>query len=71
METLTKFGGQMDGDKLKALREHAKESGQKFSSILNEMAEAYLRSKRVRPEVMKNAQKLIRENRELLERLSK
>lgn len=71
MSKLVKFSGQMEAHLKSDLEAFAKQSGQKLSKIYNDMAETYLRSRRVRPEVMRAADEFIRENRELLNRLAK
>jgi hypothetical protein len=68
---LGKFSGQMDAQSKKALDEFAQESGMTLSAIYTEMAELYLRSKRIRPAVISAAELVMREDRELLERLAK
>jgi hypothetical protein len=71
MEELVKFGGQMDAKKLKELRAHAKENGQKFSTILNEMAEMYLTARQIRPRFTKAMEESIAKNSKLYEKLAK
>jgi hypothetical protein len=71
MSKLVKFSAQMNKDLFQNIRLHAKESGQKLTAIFNEMAATYLKSRRVRPEVMKATETVLREDRELLERLAK
>lgn len=61
----------MDPKKLKALRDHAKETGQKFSSVLNEMADTYLKTRRIRPKFLEAMEASIAKNAKLYERLAK
>lgn len=68
---LVKFSGQIDAAIKKELEAYAKETGQTLSSVYSEMGKQFLKSRRVRPEVMRYAEQVIRENRELLERLAK
>lgn len=66
-----KFSGQMEQGVREDLEEYAKTSGKSLSSIYNEMAILYLRSKRIRPIVLQAAHQVMVEDAELLTRLAK
>jgi len=68
---MVKFSGQMDADVKRELDAYAEESKQTLSAIYTDMAELYLRTKRVRAEVLQGAAVAIREDKELLQRLAK
>lgn len=71
MTKLVKFSGQMDAKVKKSLDEFVKQTGQTKTAIYTEMAIQFLRSRSVRPEVMSGAERVIREDADLLERLAK
>lgn len=68
---MVKFSGQISRQAQKDLVAYVKASGQKLSTVYGEMVELYLRTKRVRPEVMTAARRIMAEDAELLERLAK
>lgn len=68
---LVKFSGQMNRDLKNDLEAYVRSTGQRLSAVYNEMVKTYLRSRLVRPEVLSAADEFIRENKELLNRLSK
>ena len=68
---LVKFSGQMDESVKRELDAFAESSGQTLTAIYTEMAMLYLRTKRVRPSVIEAAQRVMREDAELLKRLAK
>ncbi len=68
---MVKFSGQISKQAQRELAAYVKTSGVKLSSVYTEMIELYLRTKRVRPEVMSAARQVMLEDAELLERLAK
>lgn len=68
---MVKFSGQIDANIKRELDAYAEESKQTLSTIYTDMAELFLRTKRVRAEVLRGASAVIREDRELLSRLAK
>jgi len=71
MPNLIKFSGQMDEHVMKELDEFVKQSGQTKTAVYTEMALQYLRSRSLRPQVIRGAEQVIREDAELLKRLAK
>ncbi len=68
---LIKFSGQMNRDLKKGLDSYAAETGVKISTLFNEMAELYLRTKRVRQPVLDAARQVMNEDAPLLRQLAK
>ena len=71
MSTKVKFSSKIDSETLVKLRKHAEESNQTISTIVSEAVAEYLSRSRLRPKFMSEAQRVIEDNRELLERLAK
>lgn len=68
---LVKFSGQMDANVKKQLDEFVKQTGQTKTAVYTEMAIQFLRARSLRPEVMSSAERVIREDADLLKRLAK
>lgn len=71
MSKLVKFSGQMDANVKKQLDEFVKQTGQTKTAVYTEMAIQFLRARSLRPEVMSSAERVIREDADLLKRLAK
>lgn len=69
--TLEKFSSQLDRDVLAELREYARESNQRISSVLTEAVSSHLQRVRVRPVFRRAMDEILEENSELLSRLAK
>jgi glutamate-1-semialdehyde aminotransferase len=69
--TLEKFSSQLDRDVLAELREYARESNQRISSVLTEAVSSHLQRVRVRPAFRRAMDEILEENSELLSRLAK
>jgi uncharacterized membrane protein YheB (UPF0754 family) len=69
--TLEKFSSQLDRQVLTELREYAKQSNQRMSSILTEAVSSHLQRVRIRPVFRQAMDEILEENSELLSRLAK
>lgn len=67
---LVKFSGQMDAKIRAELEAYAKKTGQKLSSIYNEMAASFLSARRVRPEVMNAIDRSLNRHSEIYKKLA-
>ena len=69
--TLEKFSSQLDRQVLTELREYAKQSNQRMSSILTEAVSSHLQRVRIRPVFRQAMDEILEQNSELLSRLAK
>jgi predicted transcriptional regulator len=66
-----KFASQLDGELLRALREHADASGRSISALLDEAVREYLERAQVRPAFRAAMAEVLEDHDELLERLAR
>ena len=70
-KSLEKFSSQLDCQVLAELREYARQSNQRISSILTEAVSSHLQRVRIRPLFRQAMDEILEENSELLSRLAK
>jgi hypothetical protein len=68
---LEKFSSQMDRQLLADLRKYARTENIRMSDILNEAVSTHLERVKLRPAFRSATEKVIEENRDLLQRLAK
>lgn len=66
-----KFSSQMDKQVLAELREYAKESNRRISTILSEAVSLHLRNVRIRPAFRGAMEEVLENNSDLLSRLAR
>ena len=66
-----KFASQLDGELLRALREHADASGRSISALLDDAVREYLERTQVRPAFRAAMDEVLEDHDELLERLAR
>ena len=66
-----KFATQLDEQVLGELRQYARDSGRRISSVVSEAVAQYLDRLRVRPAFREAAEQMIADNEELLRRLAR
>jgi hypothetical protein len=71
MAKAEKFASQLDGELLRALREHAEASGRSISSLLDDAIREYLERVHVRPAFRSALNEVLQDHDELLERLAR
>jgi predicted transcriptional regulator len=68
---MEKLGSQMDAEVLRRLREHAAKTGQTLAWLLTQSTKEYLDRQQLRPAFVEEADAVLDEHAELLDRLAR